>query len=130
MIDPKELRIGNTIYHDGKAVSVFSMSMVDGKMVIVYTFNDTDSRTYYEFPSEFDPILLTSEWLERFGFNKRDDGGSIDWWRGIGKITSDWWVKITEIKDSNYFFYRSGDHPIKYVHQLQNLYFALTGEEL
>jgi len=70
---------------------------------------------------DYEPIQLSEEWLERFG-----------------------WVKS---KDRNYFWHDSnlslwfndnglfiesvgGKLYIKHLHQLQNLYHALTGEEL
>lgn len=64
----------------------------------------------------FKPIPLTEEWLLMFGFNGWD----------IGHYT----LALT----NGNFFHIDNESPIarnvKYVHQLQNLYFALTGEEL
>ena len=42
------------------------------------------------------------------------------------------WLKnpLNPRNTKSYPFYINGYHEIKYVHQLQNLYFALTGEEL
>lgn len=76
------------------------------------------------------PILLTEEWLLDFGFgeSKIDDSG----------IFSPCFKMMVQ-KDYVYggFMFRytigeksAGYAPIKYVHQLQNLYFALTGEDL
>ena len=71
----------------------------------------------------FQPIKLTEEWLVKLGFVKNDSGfyeqkrftyhPEHGW-----NILSQWikgWVNVAEIK---------------YVHSLQNLYFALTGKEL
>lgn len=73
----------------------------------------------------FEPIPLTEEWLDKFGFDKH----SINpfWFRKkqlcislVGKIELiSWDMQIFKI-----------DTEIKHVHQLQNLYFALTGCEL
>ena len=67
---------------------------------------------------ELKPIPLTEEWLLKFGFDKID----------FQFIKNG--IKLFPIRD---LYYR-GNFPIKsdikYVHQLQNLYFALTGEEL
>lgn len=66
----------------------------------------------------YNPILLTEERLLNFGFEK-----IISVWYGIGNFrinTSfdiEWGGKWMGIR-------------LKYVHQLQNLYFALTGKEL
>jgi hypothetical protein len=66
------------------------------------------------------PIPLTEEWLLRFGFENWDKNA--------------WANKISLHKQGEVFLYKAvyqSDYvEIKYVHQLQNLYFALTGEEL
>ncbi len=65
------------------------------------------------------PIPLTEEWLLRFGIEKMHDGNY-------------WNKKLCIRKDRNEFYalYEQGRIYIQHVHQLQNLYFALTGEEL
>lgn len=76
----------------------------------------------------FRPILLTEYWLKRFGFKintKRDDESvSFDYMNiglfYIGMFNDEGW--LLDAFDSM--------PPMQYVHQLQNLYFALTGEEL
>jgi len=65
------------------------------------------------------PIYLTKEWLLRFGF-KASNSGEVYMLNGFHVFTCD----NNEWKS----FFRLS--PYKYVHQLQNLYFALTGEEL
>ena len=70
---------------------------------------------------DFQPIQLTEKWLLKFGFKKD--------WNGyfLGMLS------FSKTKH-NEFMICVNDLPIqkicKYVHQLQNLYFALTGEEL
>lgn len=74
---------------------------------------------------EYLPIPLTGQWLKSFGFeidtpfeNSRPiyykDGFYVDW-DTLQPIDSGYDIAKVEIK---------------YVHQLQNLYFALTGKEL
>ena len=65
----------------------------------------------------FEPIPLTEEWLLRFWFEQK---------------TSSFVIYPVSIKrqTKNAFFYSPTSLHLKYVHQLQNLYFALTGEEL
>lgn len=67
-------------------------------------------------------IPLTEEWLLRFGFEIMDIKGSkvID----VAGWYSEW--KDNEID----FAYAEEIRKLKYVHQLQNLVHALTGEEL
>jgi hypothetical protein len=78
-----------------------------------------------------EPIPLTKEWLVKLGF-VLDKGVGV--WFGEGDLSDDYgcftiWDKYTGI---NYKFSIENSLYIelKYVHQLQNLYFALTGEEL
>ena len=73
------------------------------------------------------PIPLTEEWLLKFGFDKDIDFDntfnlSLNVLNGFTTITID--VK------SNILFLDCMEIKIKYIHQLQNLYFALTNKEL
>ena len=65
------------------------------------------------------PIPLTKEWLERFGFEINQNGY---YQKGEYKISD----------KMEFYFFDVGDWQmtINYVHQLQNLYFSLTGKEL
>ena len=73
-------------------------------------------------------IPLTEEWLLRFGFKEKKSFKAKYWlylkydmylhWDGYNLFL---WCDTVIKRD---------DHGIKHVHQLQNLYFALTGEEL
>lgn len=73
---------------------------------------------------DFTPIPLTEEWLLKFGFEKRMFG----WWSSVLFLRIDenekcfWfdWSSTNESKGTELFF----------VHQIQNLFFALTNEEL
>jgi len=75
---------------------------------------------------EYKPIPLTEEWLLKFGFEKRD--GEVP--ENIDFVFKGFWIEQqTDVDD----FICLNTEPfvsVKYVHQLQNLYFALTGEEL
>lgn len=65
-------------------------------------------------------IPITEEWLVRFGFQKLIPEGSIF---ELGKF------HIQNFSPLGFFECRN-HIKVEYVHQLQNLYFALTGEEL
>ncbi len=71
------------------------------------------------------PIPLTEEWLLKLGFKLYSDydhlfiKNSIE----VDFFDNEAWLSIGGGE------YTIGE-PLKYVHQLQNLYFALTGEEL
>ena len=83
---------------------------------------------------DFRPIPLTEEWLLNFGFNKEYQKGYI----GIDVCNSDFVLteplKMGEWQTNYTFQFETGSVPkfkeIKYVHQLQNLFFCLCGEEL
>lgn len=75
----------------------------------------------------YEPIPLTEEWLKRFGFEKHING-----W-----VLEDNFITIHSDDMDNDVFIRTGGMSkaeyitcVDYVHQLQNLYFSLTGEEL
>ena len=62
---------------------------------------------------DIDSISLTEEWLLKFGF----ENNGIAFWNGVG---------LSKLSDGFYFMTTK----IEFLHQLQTLYFALTGEEL
>lgn len=87
---------------------------------------------------DFNPIPLTEEWLVKFGFELK--AKEFNFWGKNG-----WHISNTNgsfqkdtgdviVQEEWYLFI--ADKPvhmlpkIQYVHQLQNLYFSLTGEEL
>ena len=76
------------------------------------------------------PISLTEEWLLKFGFNKVGDKfflhGFALWETLCGnKDGSECIGLFYELRDRGLM-----DRHVEYVHQLQNLYFELKGEEL
>lgn len=88
---------------------------------------DDDRDSYGQFDEFIKPIPLTEDWLNRMG---------LEWdiyWQGH---TDGNWV-LTPGNDSGNWRIAYGKrrtdtivYDIKYVHQLQNLYFTLTGKEL
>lgn len=118
-----ELRIGNFYQYAG----------YDG---IIYTQVKEIKHNQFGLLGDFDgtnfeickPIPLTEEWLLKFGFKY-----SLKFNDFMFKDQND----VFEIKpykngflNSVIWHYNEILQEIKYVHQLQNLYFALTGEEL
>lgn len=85
----------------------------------------------YGMVSEIEPIPLTEEWLEKLGFWSKYKSCNNDWsYYGftINQI-SDEDEDGNEIPQEQIFYYQYM-YDIKYVHQLQNLYFALFEKEL
>ena len=100
-------------------------------------FGTTTSGSY---DIECEPILLTEEWLLKFGFKKR---GRDDMPRTISYNLNDLFSifpsnNFCDFAGYGFIWYKpdrdksieSARFKFKYVHQLQNLYFTLTEEEL
>lgn len=129
-----ELRIGNWIYDDeGIKSKVIGFKPFDHSvrcdeaegceiLVDIYQEDGTVlSGWEVDYPT-CKPIPLTDEWLLKFGF--KPHGGFYNLNAFDIEVIGDFEYLSFSIIDSAY------DFTLKYVHQLQNLYFALTGEEL
>jgi hypothetical protein len=117
MVDPKELRIGNVFYTlENKLTAVTDIILID-------LFSNTikyDFKCFGYNSNQVKPISINEEWLKRSGFIAGNRGlvkDSIE----IEFIIPDLW-RITY--GSVYI------RDIKYIHNLQNIYYALKGKEL
>ena len=121
-MEVKELRIGNYIN-----------IIADGHEHEPDTFQwSIDDYEYYETVMfNIIPIPLTEEWLLKFGFeyNSYPDSLTLNV-LSFGRFNAYSISKDLTIELSTQSGYMFGTTKIKYVHELQNLYFALTGEEL
>ena len=119
-----ELRIGN--YHLYHIVDPMDER---GEYDEVCQIDVEDFRILESFDCpEYKPIPLTEKWLLKFGFKRVDmmfENASMLYWRKDDFIIND---------ERNVILFNDKETMMKihceYVHQLQNLYFALTGEEL
>jgi hypothetical protein len=105
-----ELRIGNYLLLQGVT-----------KPMQVFIIDTTEQSTQ----TKASPIPLTEDWLLKFGFKRKQ----------IKDLSSYTLPKLELYQYSSnnnkiFFEYADGEVELKYVHQLQNLYFALTGMEL
>jgi len=131
-----ELRIGN--YINGMTGKMYeTITSIDQGRV------STDNENSYNI-NHVEPIPLTEEWLLRLGFKLcdicKDFGGLEMPYYANNAVLLFFNSNRTKYELSDYYIgygsMRSGKYHvvafkwIKYVHQLQNLYFALTGEEL
>ena len=76
----------------------------------------------------FEPIPLTEEWLIKFGFEqltKKSNGFKSGSYSYSGKVS----LILNHDGLRTWTNFWQGNE-MRYVHQLQNLYFALTGKEL
>jgi hypothetical protein len=114
----KDLRLGNKLLFLGDVVTFKNITEIreDGVFWIKTTEPKIESKNFY-----FKPIPLTEEWLFKLGFiNDR----VLEFYRND-------FTDSTIIIDYNFICLLGYSHvKLKYVHQLQNLYFALTGSEL
>jgi hypothetical protein len=123
MIDIKELRIGNLLNHNnGSMVGSFILGLIHLEDIIK---DNSHAR-------EYEPILLTEEWLLKFGFEKDDVFDKFFTYLPIHDLCMD---KLSFRVDEGFICYESIKYRtllkhIQYVHSLQNLYFALTNQEL
>jgi len=112
------LRIGNKVRWD---YEIYTITAISTDVVDITRFGIAMSINI----KSIKPIPLTEEWLVKFGFVKNDcDNYELEY---TFKLNASFTIIN---KDRGYFYIDAPNHEIKYVHQLQNLYFALTGEEL
>ena len=124
-----ELRIGNLVYFLGNIHEIEGLSKRLRPDVGHFLLSNIE---HAQKGFHLKPIPLTEEWLVKFGFVDMDNEGTQ--WSMNGPDCD--FCLWTYIKGSNYTYnfenYQWQINPIKvkYVHQLQNLYFSLTGDEL
>ena len=120
MIQAKDLRIGNWVMYDNKIFEVDTISME------FPTLNTIEFGIGVVKWDKLNPIPLTEELLIKCGFKKINHIHGYSFWAmGIkgGRPKIDIYESRTE-----YMGY-SVKH-VQYLHQIQNLYFTLTGKEL
>lgn len=118
-MEARELRIGNWVKQGRANVQVTGAMIQEINQELL----------------DVEPIPLTEEWLLKFGFTKPNN------WHCYKLVISD--DKLQNLESSLQVSFegcgfvqicRGGINAysakVKYVHQIQNLYFALTGQEL
>lgn len=131
-MEAKELRIGNyVLYH-------YPENDWDTHQLVLEDLEDVGNGS-------FKPITLTEEWLLKFGnesikypikptgqgkCGEKVKQGTKHWFWRIEKLTT---VINIHNEDGKWIVYLFGSYKlreIKYIHEYQNLVFALTGKEL
>jgi len=130
------LRIGNYIMSN-----TVGQIVVDAKFFVKYEIYGQSMLLSNPPKPIFEPISLTEEWLIKFGFEQQGLGSNTKSISLFGNLRE-------LIFSGDYLYMPEGVNEFRtdvddicvlwnkdvkkqfYVHQLQNLYFALTGEEL
>jgi hypothetical protein len=125
-INFKELRLDNYICINNN-LHPCRVKEITMSSVVVESIKENYSEPTI---NSMNPIPLTEEWLIKFGFEKK-----IDCYKNINYNFNGYFASFD--CDNPMWFGEDGcceqvtiKDNIKYVHQLQNLYFAVTGEEL
>jgi hypothetical protein len=105
-----ELRTENLLMHNGEVVVIDSIQQ---------SFLSVKGNNYWDLMKDFKRIKLNEKWLIKAGFNKRTPTGH---YFDMGRMS----INLPDFEYKNIRV----EVKLKYVHQLQNLYFALKGEEL
>ena len=139
-MEAKDLRIGNYVcQRHNHLVNAPGYATDISKPMIIHTIKPVRGRRYFvrfngagydtDVEKSLVPIPLTDEWLERLGFRLvcgygweiSTDEGSFLWIDPDDDFTFSFGVP----------YEASGNRrQIKYVHELQNLYYALVGRDL
>lgn len=114
-MNARDLRIGNIVFDKSRSEHDFE-KLGNG----IYRVSSHAIERFDAGFMDLKPVHLTSEWLERFG----------------AEVSLNCLYHLTKghpigfFDKENRFAYITLDIDVKYVHQLQNIHFALTGSEL
>jgi hypothetical protein len=125
-MEVNELRVGNLVrancIYEGQVKTFKRLN----ETLDVLFFSDGNKWETGEFLSDCDPVELTEEWLFWFGFKKvgiNFEKDSILLWYSN-------YQKSYVFRFCNFGGNLERPININFIHQLQNLYFTLTSEEL
>lgn len=114
-MDVRELRLGNLVEYDGLPCKVKLIE--ESGLAVLFE----DGEDIWIDIWQFCPIPITEKWLLKFGFEK-------------GEFLKNCWdndeLSISLENGVVVFGLMNSVVEMRYVHQLQNLYYCLTGKEL
>jgi hypothetical protein len=130
---PQELSIGNLVCYNGKVVKVEQIT----KRKIGYHTIPNETRMNYARLCEVEPIPITEELLTKIGFILPEHKEFYVMCRINGKDNSIRLTKYFNLWNAEIF----ASHPevvmlectilgLRFVHELQNAYYLITGKEL
>ena len=123
----KDLRIGNVLAPSETHKAAYG----EFNTGVVTAIDEHKFTVCNHYPGKwFEPIKLTEDWLIKLGFEryKTENYHSRKWTLVNSEYVSNWFY----LSHPHFIAARNGTQlkKIKYVHQLQNLYYSLTGLEL
>ncbi len=121
----QELRIGSLVQYDKQ---IYKITGLGGWRV---SMKQEGKGTCFANIDVLNPIPLTEKWLFKFGFKTSDGPESVFYSIEFDEVAK-YKFEIGRTKGSDVFYFKTTCFivQIKYVHQLQNLYYTLTGKEL
>lgn len=116
-----DLRVTNFVLNDGIVNTVIFIGY-DAVMLVTPQGNQIQASL-----DRIQPIPLTPEWLVKFGFVRGREDTDSNVYYGKGKQLFD-----IMFNTRNFLMYKMVviGTPILYVHQIQNIIYSLTGQEL
>ena len=135
MIEANELMRGNELLYKGVSVAVRKID--DGEIYCCGGSDTTYFETGWKPLSEFSPIPLTPELLEKAGFEKKEMGTSIVYelllidshFEPVRDLKLRYSSKNVSCEVELMPFFKD-KRKYKYLHEIQNIYHAIKGEEL
>ena len=132
-MDKRELRIGNVVY-DFMNQSYDVVIGINNNDTIDFPFNlNNDIRLV-------DGIKISGKILKKIGFDKISDSEEYYVWEynngdihkriSLYEFDKMWCINITYSEDIRYNAQSLHFRDIKYVHQIQNAFYSITGQEL
>jgi hypothetical protein len=132
MIKAQDLRIGNLVYDEFNHVfKIKALLPLSARLCNVRKgVKRLDKGTPFKL---IEPIAITEDWLLKFGFSKSVRPNCNDIYKDLIARMILWfnegnYAEMDLIQDDKWISFKHSH--ISYVHQLQNLYYCLIGEEL
>lgn len=111
---PTELRIGNIVMYDNRVFRIHSLAEE------LPTLDTAEFGIGVVDWNNLEPVKINKEWLIKLGFKQIDDR----WYHINGALEYDLDDNSIRLDDTLEFGKR------EYVHEIQNLYFELTREDM
>ncbi len=121
-MEATELRLNNLLMYGDTIVPIIGMENNDESVLVKI---DPDTAVDYK---KLKPIALTAEWFSKLGFKEAYRSHNRVRFDLTNYCRYDFDLDSNKILEGFLFF---GNYiKCNYLHQLQNIYFTLTGEEL